>query len=260
MPNKFPALRVEGSLDRAGEGLYDRMNGIGAHEVIIECPHHELFLSELSDKAVQDLFLAFQERIRDLKRDLRMRYIVCFKNHGEMGGATLEHSHSQIIGLPIVPKRVQEEMDGAKRYFDFRERCIWCDIIRQEAESGQRMVIENEYFAACAPYAPRFPFETWVMPKQHGSHFEQSSPQTIQQLGVVMRDVLRRIDKVLEHPSYNFVIHTAPVQDPAMEHYHWHIEIIPRLTKLAGFEWCTGFYINPTPPEEAAKFLRDASI
>lgn len=258
VPNKFPALRVEGTLDRTGDGIYDRMNGIGAHEVIIETPQHELYLSQLPEKAVTDLFWAFRERIRDLKRDQRMRYIVCFKNHGEMGGATLEHTHSQIIGLPIVPKTVQEELDGAKRYFDFRERCLWCDMLRQEAESTQRVIIDNDHFAAVAPYAPRFPFETWVIPKHHSSHFEDSSHDSIEQLALVMRSLLRRIDKVLEQPSYNFVIHTAPTQSGPLEHFHWHIEVIPRLTKMAGFEWCTGFYINPTPPEEAAKFLREA--
>jgi UDPglucose--hexose-1-phosphate uridylyltransferase len=258
IPNKFPALRVEGNLDRTGEGIYDRMNGVGAHEVIVETPRHELFLSNCTEKEVEDLFWAFRERINDLKKDTRMKYIVCFKNHGEAGGATLEHTHSQIIGLPIVPTRVQMELDGALRYFGFRERCIWCDMIRQESADGSRMILESDNYVAFSPYAPRFPFETWVMPKQHESHFELATPQSIKNLAWMMRTLLRRIDKVLEKPSFNFVIHTAPVQDGALEHFHWHIEIIPRLTKIAGFEWCTGFYINPTPPEEAAKFLRDA--
>lgn len=260
IPNKFPALRVEGNLDRTGEGLYDKMNGVGAHEVIVETRRHEMFLSECTEKEVEDLFWAFRERIRDLKRDTRMKYIVCFKNHGEMGGATLEHTHSQIIGLPIVPQQVQTELEGAKRYFDFRERCIFCDMVRQEVESGARMVVETDHFVAFSPYAPRFPFETWVMPRTHESHFEESTPQMIKNLAWVMRTLLRRLDRVLEKPSFNFVIHTAPAHDRALEHYHWHIEVIPRLTKIAGFEWCTGFYINPTPPEEAARFLRDAGI
>jgi UDPglucose--hexose-1-phosphate uridylyltransferase len=260
VPNKFPALRVEGNLDRSGEGIYDRMNGIGAHEVIIESPRHELFLSECTEKEVEDLFWAFRERIRDLKKDRRMKYIVCFKNHGEMGGATLEHTHSQIIGLPVVPQRVQTEIEGARRYFDFRERCIWCDMIRQEIADGSRMVIQSDHFVVISPYAPRFPFETWVMPRTHQSHFEDATPELIKNLGSVMRTLLRRLDKVLEKPSFNFVIHTAPCQEESLEHYHWHIEVIPRLTKIAGFEWCTGFYINPTPPEEASRFLRDASL
>jgi UDPglucose--hexose-1-phosphate uridylyltransferase len=258
VPNKFPALRVEGALDRAGEGIYDRMNGVGAHEVIIETPKHELFLSECSERTIEDLLIAFGERIRDLKRDSRLRYIVCFKNHGELGGATLEHTHSQIIGLPIVPIQVTEELAGAKKYFDFRERCLFCDMVRQEIEGATRMIVETERFVAIAPYAPRFPFETWVLPKQHDSHFENTAAPDLKDLAGVLRTLLRRIDKVLERPSYNLVIHTAPVQERSMEHYHWHIEIIPRLTKMAGFEWCTGFYINPTPPEEAARFLRDA--
>ncbi len=260
VPNKFPALRVEGGLDRSGEGLYDRMNGVGAHEVIIEAPTHELFLSECSEKAVEDLFWAFRERIVDLSRDSRMRYIVCFKNHGELGGATLEQTHSKILGLHIVPKRVQADLEGAQRYFEFRERCLFCDIIQQEIDGGARLILETDHFVALSPYAPRFPFETWVLPRHHSSHYEQSSPQLIHSLAWVMRTLLRRIDKVLERPSYNFVIHTAPVREGASASYHWHIEVIPRLTKIAGFEWCTGFYINPTPPEEAARFLRDAGM
>lgn len=259
VPNKFPALRVEGEIDRQGEGLYDMMNGVGAHEVIIETPDHFSSLADLSEKQVEELFWAFRDRTLDLKRDERLRYILLFKNHGEAAGATLEHTHSQLIALPVVPRQVQEEMDGARRYFDFKERCIYCDIGRQEAASGQRVVIETDHVLAIQPYAPRFPFETWILPRRHGSHFEAADHGLLQNLAWVVRSVLRKIDRVLEKPAYNLVLHTAPVQDSPMAHYHWHIEIIPRLTKAAGFEWGAGFHINPTPPEEAAQFLRDAS-
>ena len=259
VPNKFPALRVEGSLNRQGEGLYDKMSGIGAHEVFIESPDHLSTLSELPDKRVEDLFWAFRDRIVDLKKDRRFRYILLFKNHGEAAGATLEHTHSQLIALPVVPKRVQEELDGSKRYYEYKERCIYCDILRQEEETPVRVVLDTEHFMAIAPYAPRFPFETWIIPRSHQSHFEETGIPTMQNLSWVVRAILRRIDKVLERPPYNAVMHTAPIQDGAMSYYHWHIEIIPKLTKVAGFEWGTGFYINPTPPEDAAAFLRDAS-
>jgi UDPglucose--hexose-1-phosphate uridylyltransferase len=260
VPNKFPALRVEGDLNRHGEGLYDKMTGVGAHEVVIESPNHNSTLAELDEKRIEDMFWAFRDRIVDLKKDRRLRYVVVFKNHGETAGATLEHTHSQLIALPVVPKRVQEEIDGARRYYEFKERCVWCDIVRQEAEAGVRVILETDRFLAVAPYAPRFPFEAWVLPRHHESHFETSEVAVVQNLAWVMRTLLRKIDRVLERPPYNFVLHTAPVQEGPLSHYHWHIELIPKLTRVAGFEWGTGFYINPTPPEEAAKFLREAGI
>ena len=260
VPNKFPALRVEGDLQREGEGLYDKMTGIGAHEVIIETPDHMATLSDVEEKRIEDLFWAFRDRVIDLKKDSRLRYALFFKNHGEAAGATLEHSHSQLIALPVVPKRVLEELEGAKKYFEYKERCVYCDIVRQELAAGTRVVMDSDHFLVISPYAPRFPFETWVVPKPHHSHFETISPQAIQDLASVMRSTLRRIDKTLERPPYNFVLHTAPLQEASIPHYHWHIEIIPKLTRVAGFEWGSGFYINPTPPEESAKFLRDETL
>lgn len=260
VPNKFPVLGIEGDLSRQGEGMYDKMNGIGAHEVVIESPDHKLSIPEMPEKQVEEVMFAFRDRINDLKRDRRFRYIVIFENHGESAGATLEHPHSQIIALPVIPKRVKEEVDGAKTYFDFKERCIYCDVIRQETQAAVRLVTETDRFVVLEPYAPRFPFETWILPKNHESHFEDAAPPALQNLAWVLRSTLRKIDKVLERPPYNFVVHSAPVQDPALPHYHWHIEIIPKLTKIAGFEWGTGFYINPTPPEESARFLREAGL
>lgn len=260
VPNKFPALRVEGNIERHGEGMYDKMDGVGAHEVIIETPNHMLSLSELPEKQLESVLWAFRDRSLDLKRDTRLRYILFFKNHGEPAGATLEHSHSQLIALPVVPRQVQEEMDGSKRYYDFKERCVYCDMVRQDAEHGSRVVLETEHFLAVCPYAPRFPFETWIVPRRHASHFETADAPLLENLSWVLRTLIRKVDKVLERPAYNYVLHTAPIHDSPMAHYHWHLEVIPKLTKVAGFEWGTGFYLNPTPPEEAAKFLRDAGL
>ncbi len=260
VPNKFPALGIEGSLGRQAEGMFDKMNGIGAHEVVIETPEHDVTLADLTEKRIEDVLWAFRDRILDLKKDKRFKYILIFKNHGTAAGATLEHSHAQLIALPIVPKYVVEEMEGAKQYFIYKERCVFCDIVRQETEAGIRVVGENENFLTVAPYAPRFPFETWVLPKRHESAFENSSSQVYEGLAKSLKNLLTRADQVLNSPSYNLVIHTAPVQEGPLDYYHWHIEFMPRLTKTAGFEWGTGFYQNPTPPEEAAKFLREAKI
>lgn len=260
VPNKFPALRVEGEIQRRGEGLYDRMSGIGAHEIIVETPDHAASLATLPARHVADVFFAIRDRILDLRRDMRLRYILLFKNHGAAAGATIEHPHSQLIALPVVPKRVQEELDGAHRYFQFRERCVFCDILEQELQDHRRVVLETNHFAVIAPFASRFPFEVWVMPRRHDSHFERLDASGIQDLGHVLSEVLQRMDRALEHAPYNAILHTAPVQEGPMTHFHWHIEIMPKLTKVAGFEWGSGFYLNPTPPEDAAKFLRELVI
>ena len=260
VPNKYPALRIEGQLNRQGEGIYDKMNGVGAHEVIIETPDHEKDLADLEVSAIYDVFRVYRERVLDLKKDIRLKYAMIFKNHGSSAGASLEHTHSQRIATPILPKRVIEEINGAKTYFDYKERCIFCDIIRQEIKDAVRLVYEEEFFVAIEPYAARFPFETWILPKQHMSHYEHISDELVQHLAVTMKEVLGRINTALNKPPYNFVIHTAPMQEGPMEHYHWHIEFMPKLTRIAGFEWGTGFYINPTSPEEAAEYLRNIKL
>jgi UDPglucose--hexose-1-phosphate uridylyltransferase len=260
VPNKFPALGIEGTLNRQGEGLYDKMNGIGAHEVIIETPDHQMTLATMPVRAVEDVLWAYRDRILDLKKDRRFKYILIFKNHGEAAGASLEHTHSQLIALPVVPKRVREEVDSAKEYYNFKERCIFCDIIRQELEDSVRVISENQAFIALAPYAPRFPFELWLVPKVHQSAFEESQKHAFEQLAAMLKDMLARLDKVLDSPAYNYIIHTSPFPEASNDYYHWHLEIMPKLTKVAGFEWGTGFYINPTAPEESAKFLREALV
>jgi UDPglucose--hexose-1-phosphate uridylyltransferase len=248
------------AIDRQGEGLFDRMNGIGAHEVIIETPEHSGTLSTLPEKAVEDVLWAYRDRMLDLKNDRRFRYILIFKNHGQAAGASLEHTHSQLIALPIVPRRVREEVDSAKRYYQEKERCIFCDMIRQEMDTGERVIMENDHFVVLAPYAPRFPFETWLLPKQHSSAFENNQSPIYSSLARVLKNTLARMDDALDRPAYNYIIHTSPIGEETNEHYHWHIEMMPKLIKVAGFEWGTGFYINPTPPEEAARFLREAQV
>jgi UDPglucose--hexose-1-phosphate uridylyltransferase len=260
VPNKFPALQVEGNLDREGEGLFDRMNGIGAHEVIIETPDHAKTLSTMTEPEIERVLWAYRDRVLDLKRDIRFRYILIFKNHGAPAGATLEHSHSQLIALPIVPDYVRDEIEGARQHYAAKERCVFCDIIRQEAAAARRVIHENADVIALAPYAPRFPFETWLLPKSHGARYEDAPRQQYESLARMIKSVLQRMDRALESPSYNMIVHSLPFSEQATDFYHWHVEIIPKLTRTAGFEWGTGFYINPTSPEEAAQVLRNARI
>lgn len=258
VPNKFPALGIEGLLEKSSEGIYDKMTGIGAHEVIIESPDHNATLSTMSIKAVEDVLWAYYLRLSDLKKDLRFKYVVVFKNEGEAAGASLEHTHSQLIALPIVPKQVVEELENAKRYYELKERCVFCDIIRQESASKIRVISENRDFISIAPFAPRAPFETWLLPRRHQSNFAPDGDFSM--LAQILQRTLKQIDKVLQEPPYNMMLHTSAFEDEVNEYYHWHLEIMPKLTKIAGFEWGSGFFINPTPPEEAARFMREAKI
>lgn len=257
--NKYPALGIHGDLECRGEGMYDVMHGVGAHEVIIECPHAESNLSHLSSEAVRDVLLAYQSRLVDLKRDTRLIHALIFKNKGARAGASLPHAHSQLIVTPIVPITIQEELDGSLAYFQFRGRSIFSDMIIQEHNSAKRVVFETPQFLVFCPFASRFPFEIWIVPKQQRSHFERASRAEIDELGDVLKRTLRKLEIGLEDPSYNYIIHSAPFHAEELPHYRWHIEIFPRLAGVAGFEWGSGFYINPVPPEEAAKFLRETN-
>ncbi len=259
IPNKFPALRIEGDLDKHGVGMYDMMAGVGAHEVIIEGPQHHVSMAQLGEPAIREVLWAYHDRLVDLKKDKRFVHGLIFKNVGAAAGASLEHTHSQLIVTPTIPISVWEEMLGALEFFRYRGRCIYCDMIRQEQDTGARVVLETNEFLAFCPFASRFPFETWIVPKGHSSHFENITKACVDDLGTVLKTVLTKLETALDHPPYNYIIHTAPFDHDDLDHYHWHIEIIPRLTKVAGFEWGSGFYINPIPPEDAARFLRDAA-
>ncbi len=261
VPNKFPALRIEGDLDRSGVGLYDRMNGIGAHEVIIESPNHADTPSTIGEDRVKDVIWAFKERSVDLKKDNRFRSILIFKNQGEAAGASLEHTHSQLIALPIIPRELSMELDGGQFFHKYRERCIFCDLLRQEIEQEERVIINTGDFVAIAPFASRFPFEAWILPREHSACYEDLSLPMADNLARLFHDLLRRMDKILDSPPYNFYLHTSPFNGrypQTQDYFHWHFEVMPILTQVAGFEKGTGFYINPTPPEEAAQYLREA--
>jgi UDPglucose--hexose-1-phosphate uridylyltransferase len=256
VPNKFPALQIEGDLNREGVGIYDMSNGIGAHEVVIETPYHHKDLDELLNPEIENIINIWCRRAQDLMKDKRFRYIMIFKNYGPSAGASLEHTHSQIIALPMVPKNVLEELKGAQRYFEYRERCIFCDILKQEISEKERIVLENKYFLAFCPYVSRFPFEVWILPKKHNPYFCHMPKEEVPFLASILKDLLNKFRNLFGKPAYNFIIHTAPLDGEEKESYHWHIEFMPKLTRVAGFEWGTGFYIVPTPPEIAAQYLK----
>lgn len=260
VPNKFPALTIEGNLERAGEGIFDMMSGRGAHEVIIETPNHNDTFLTLPVERVEEMLWAYRDRTMDLKKDPLIKYILIFKNNGKAAGASLEHPHSQLIATPSVPKRVGEEIEGSRRYFKYKDRCIYCDMVKQEIDSDQRVVWQNQDFVAICPYASRFPFETWILPKRHDYAYEDITKHEIMGLARIMKKVLSKVEKALNNPPFNYILHTSPCAEDHRAYYHWHIEFMPKLTQVAGFEWGTGFYINPTPPEDATGYLRETEV
>ena len=260
VPNKFPALKIEGTMDKRGEGMYDMMNGIGAHEIIIETPNHDEEMALMPEMQINEVLWAWRDRIVDLARDKRFKYVMVFKNKGAQAGASLQHPHSQIIALPIVPLSVQEELTGALQYYEYKDRCVFCDLIQQELSDRKRVVEDSERFISVVPFAQRFPFETWILPKQHESDYTRTTRNDSLELAGLLKRTLQRLRGALDDPPFNLILHMAPLNTEGLPHYHWHIEIMPRVTRTAGFEWGTGFYINPTIPEETAQFLREVQL
>ena len=266
VPNKYPALRVEGETDRRGIGIFDLMNGIGAHEVVIESPDHQWRMGDGPPEKIQQVLLAYQTRLADLYRDQRLRYCVIFRNYGADAGATLSHPHSQIMATPVVPQRVKSKLTVARDYYRQKERCIFCDIINQELALEERVFFTNDRFVAMAPFASCFPFEMAIYPRTHSHDFTDLDEPGREALAEVLHRCLSYLRPALGSPSYNFVLNVAPnpVPRPGMSDYwstlaldyHWHIEILPRMRGCSGFEWGTGFYVNPVAPEEAARFMR----
>lgn len=261
VPNKFPAVRIEASQEIRNYGLFSTMDGLGAHEVVVETAEHDSEIEEHNVKQVEEVIWAWLNRMQDLRKDERFKYIQIFKNYGQTAGASLEHPHSQIMAVPMVPSDIRSEMEGLKKYAGETGRCIVCEMISQELHEQNRVIWENNDFIHIAPYASRFPYETWILPKSHQHDFAIINGTQVRNLAEIVRLALKKMDNSLCSPPYNMVLHTCPVNTgEEVAHYHWHVEILPRLTKMAGFELGTGFYINPTPPELAAEVLRAVEV
>lgn len=261
VPNKFPALEPDGVLDGKTDRLHQTMAGVGAHEVIIEADDHVTDLSEKPAEHIATVLRAWKERIVSLRDDDRLRCAVLFKNRGAPAGASLEHAHSQLIALPVVPKRLSEELQGAEAFREEHGDCVFCDLLDDEIANDERVVCENEDFVAFTPFASRFPFELWMLPRNHRARFEDEADERLLGLAELLRNVIKKLNRALDHPPFNLMLHSAPFpRGDDWSHFHWHFELIPKLTKVAGFEWGTGFYINPTPPEVAARHLRDIQL
>jgi len=256
VPNKFPALERVGEVREHRDGPFLSVDGVGAHEIIVESPDHDGHLATLDDRQVERVLRAYRERYHDLAADRRIKYVQIFKNHGERAGASFSHPYAQVIAIPIVPLRVLEEAEGMRAHAEQREgECLYCEILRRELALGRRVVAENRAFVALEPFAARFPFETWILPKVHARAFETLSDTDGSAFATILKDVLGRMYRLLDDPSFNYYIHTAPLRESEGT-FHWHLEITPHLTEIAGFERGTGFYINPVVPEDAASILK----
>jgi len=264
VPSHNPMFQIEGDLGRRGVGIYDRMNNIGANEILIESPEHNTRPEDMGVDQMVRVIRLYRDRNADLEKDSRLRYILIYKDSGRDAGAVFTHPVSFLMATPVIPKTVKDELDNAKQYFAYKERCVFCDIITQELQIGDRVILETKYFVAFCPYAAQFPFETWIIPKRHSCAFHEIIPEEIEDMGYVLMSVLKKLRKIFIDPPFNYFIHTAPNMVPRRNHwhtlgedYHWHLEIMPRLIRTSGFEWGSGFYILPTSPEHAAKYLRE---
>ncbi|MGE5571644.1 MAG: galactose-1-phosphate uridylyltransferase [Bacteroidota bacterium] len=268
VPNKFPALALDAG-DGAGDGwgadggpdgpggLYEHLPAVGVHEVLVESPDHDSTLGTHSQSQMEDVLEAMVARARALSRNDRLRYLQIFKNWGRVGGASLEHTHCQLIATPIVPAVIEEELAVAREHYDRTGECLYCDIVRAETAAGARVMEESDHFLVFCPYAARLPFETWVVPVAHGARFEDIDGAELADLARVLRRTVRRFELAFEALPYNLIWHTSPWTGDFGAYYHWHLELVPRLAILAGFELGTGYYINPTAPEAAAASLRE---
>jgi UDPglucose--hexose-1-phosphate uridylyltransferase len=261
VPNKYPAVTPDLAAcptchPLSPDASPTAVPGFGRHEVIIESPRHVASLSELTPAEAEAVFTVYRERLAQLKAEGRFRYVQIFKNVGSAAGASLEHVHSQLVALPGVPEVVQQELAASAEHFQQHKKPLLPSLIADELAAGSRIVALTPSLVAFCPYASRVPFEVCVAPRQHSPRFEDAQPGELGELSRLMRDLIGRIERAAGQSAYNYLLHTQPFDMPAQGHYHWHIEILPRLTKLAGFEWGTGCFINPFLPEACAEHLR----
>ena len=258
VPNRRPLLRIEAATTSHADGLYRSRDGLGAHEVVIETPHHDRPLQALGADAVWRMLWAWRSRLQDLKRDARFAAVAAFKNHGRAAGARMDHAHSQVVAYPFVPPALENMVRGASAHFEATGTCVFCGILEQELRERNRIVVDTADVVAIAPYASRVPFEVSILPRQHLSRFEDASDATLHSVADTLGDVLNRIDWALERPAYNLALHSAPIHAEADRAFHWHLTIFPRVMPTGGLEWSSGVSRNPVSPERAAAALRVA--
>lgn len=268
-PSRNLMFVIEAKEEKRAEGMYDKMGNLGAHEIVVESPDHTKTFSNFTSEELKTLLRFYQERIYDLKRDRRFKYIQVFKNHGELAGSYIFHPHSHVLATAIIPDGISKELRNAKEHYLLKERCLFCDVLRQELRDRKRLVTQNSEFIAFCPFAPRFPFETWIMPRNHSHSFESERDESIlSSLSQILLETMKRIEKLAN--AYTIVYHTSPntsIQDlkiidepPFEEFFHWHIEILPRDYRTSKFKREDEFYVSTLLPEEASRILKAQKI
>ena len=260
VPNKYSAVETASQWQGASDDFYQAENGIGAHDVIVESAAHVVNIGTLDEDEIANLLRAYRERMRALSKDRRWRYLLLYKNQGDRAGATLEHVHSQLIALPHIPREAADELDGAQVHYLATNRCIYCDVIERESAAPARVIFSQERFIAMCPFAPRFAYETWILPKIHSAAFEECADRDLIEFGRALREIIARLNRGLNNPPFNYFLHSAPTDANHSQHYHWHLEILPQLSRAAGFELGSGSHINSVAPEDAARLLRDVLL
>jgi len=257
-PDKRPLLRVEGELGRRGAGMFDVMNAIGAHELVSDTRSHAQSWADFSAAQMAELLATYRARIRDLARDQRFRHAIVLKNHGA-AWSHFHHAHSHVIATPFTPRRVEEELAGAREYHRMRERCVFCDQVQEELRVTARLVGRNAHFVSFTPFASEYPYETWIAPLEHWADFAGLPDAALEPLAGILVDVLARLRIALADPPYSVVLHAGALDGGDQTEFHWHWEIVPHLGGQLGMEWATGIFSNPVPPEDAAAALRAAT-
>ncbi len=256
--NKFAALRQEGGLRRRDCGpLFREMDGVGSHEVIVETPLHNRVIPLMGDAEVEQILRVYQARYQVLRDDPRMKYIIIFKNHGVAAGTSLEHPHSQVIATPVAPMLLRRKYEIAISHYDDTGRCLYCDLVEAEVQGKARLILETDHFVVFHPFASRVPFETWIAPKRHQPSFGQVCPEDLAEMARVLRKTLHGLYSALGNPDFNYIIQSAPAEDENKAYYLWHLQILPRVATIAGFELGSGIYITTMVPEESAAYMRD---
>lgn len=255
-PDRRPLLRIEGELGRRGVGMFDMMNPIGAHELVIDTPHHARGWADFSQAEMAGLLSMYRDRANDLRRDSRFRHVLVLKNHGA-AWSRYSHAHSHVVATSFTPKRLEEELAGARAYFRMRERCVFCDQLSEESATATRIVAENNGFVTFAPFASEHPFELRILPRRHATDLNLLAGDHLSELASLLVDTMARLRRTLEDPPYSLVLHTGALDGTDAGEFHWHWEIVPRLGHEIGMEWATGIFSNPVAPERAAALLRE---
>jgi len=260
IPNKYPAVVPEGTVEYSMEGIKRKVSGVGSAEVMIESNKHNMIIPFMSEKDLEQVISVYKERYIAAEKDKRIKMVIIFKNYGEQAGASIEHPHSQLIAIPVVPFHIRYRIEEAMRYYDETGECVFCKMLREELRYQERIVVETGHFVSFIPYAALAPFHMWILPRRHMESFSEINDAEITDLAKNLKLTISKLYYGLDNPDYNFVIRSVPVNEKGREYYHWYITIMPRLIKTAGFEIGTGMSINTSLPENDAKFLREIKV